>query len=115
VLFVLVGMVARHLPGATTAFDTAQRMMVYGIWLNLVLCFFNLIPIPPLDGSWVLMRFLPLRHIIVLQQFRLAGMALVVALLSIPVVANTILYTPLRFAVRACLGLFGMSGSEAAL
>ena len=31
--------------------DTAQRMMVYGIWLNLVLCFFNLIPVPPLDGS----------------------------------------------------------------
>jgi hypothetical protein len=61
------------------------------------------------------MRFLPLRHIIVLQQFRLAGMVLVVALLSVPVIANAVLYTPLRFAVRACLGLFGVPGHEVAL
>jgi Zn-dependent protease len=59
VLFVLVGMVARSAPGAAAAFDTAQRMMVYGIWLNLVLCFFNLIPIPPLDGSHLLYHLLP--------------------------------------------------------
>ena len=27
--------------------------------LNLVLAFFNLVPIPPLDGSWILFHFLP--------------------------------------------------------
>ena len=48
-------------PGAMPALDTAQRMMVYGIWLNLVLCFFNLIPIPPLDGSHLLYHALPPR------------------------------------------------------
>ena len=36
-------------------------MMVYGIWLNCVLCFFNLIPIPPLDGSHLLYHALPPR------------------------------------------------------
>lgn len=61
VLFVLLGMLARQLPSATPAIDTAQRMMVYGIWLNLVLCFFNLIPIPPLDGSHLLYHALPAR------------------------------------------------------
>ena len=80
-----------------------------GVVLNCALALFNLIPIPPLDGSWLLMRFLPLRHIIVLQQFRLLGMVLVVALLSVPVVANTVLYTPLRFAVGLFLGLFGVA------
>jgi len=85
------------------------RLMGYaGVVWNCALALFNLIPIPPLDGSWVLMRFLPLRHIIVLQQFRLAGMVLIVALLSVPVVANAVLYTPLRFAVNVCLGLFGV-------
>jgi len=59
VLFVLIGMLGRALPGAAAAFDTAQRMMVYGIWLNLVLCFFNLIPVPPLDGSHLLYHALP--------------------------------------------------------
>ncbi len=61
VLFALVGIVARSFPNAAAAFDTAQRMMVYGIWLNLVLCFFNLIPIPPLDGSHLLYHALPPR------------------------------------------------------
>jgi Zn-dependent protease len=61
VLFVLLGLLARSVPAATGAFDTAQRMMVYGMWLNLVLCFFNLIPVPPLDGSHLLYHALPAR------------------------------------------------------
>ena len=46
-------------PGAAPVLETAQRMMVHGIWLNLILCFFNLIPIPPLDGSHLLYHALP--------------------------------------------------------
>lgn len=59
VVFVLIGMLSSSVPGMTGALDTAQRMMVWGIWLNLVLCFFNLIPIPPLDGSHLLYHALP--------------------------------------------------------
>lgn len=29
------------------------------VWLNLVLAVFNLFPVPPLDGHWILMAFLP--------------------------------------------------------
>jgi Zn-dependent protease len=61
VLFILLGMAGRSVPDAAVALDTAQRMMVYGIWLNLVLCFFNLIPIPPLDGSHLFYHLLPAR------------------------------------------------------
>ena len=61
VLFVLLGMLARSAPAMAGGLDTAQRMMVYGIWLNLVLCFFNLIPIPPLDGSHLMYHALPAR------------------------------------------------------
>jgi Zn-dependent protease len=43
----------------TSTVDALQRMMVWGIQLNLVLAFFNLIPIPPLDGSRLLYHFLP--------------------------------------------------------
>ena len=60
-LFVLLGSGRSRLPPAMPALDTAQRMMVYGIWLNLVLCFFNLIPVPPLDGSHLLYHALPPR------------------------------------------------------
>ena len=58
-VFVLLGLLARSLPSMVALFDTAQRMMVFGIWLNLVLCFFNLIPVPPLDGSHLLYHALP--------------------------------------------------------
>jgi Zn-dependent protease len=59
VVFVLLGLLAASVPSAMPVLDTAQRMMVYGIWLNLVLCFFNLIPVPPLDGSHLLYHALP--------------------------------------------------------
>jgi len=99
-----------------TGFWAPLRLMGYsGVVWNCALALFNMIPVPPLDGSWILMHFLPMRHIIVLQQFRLLGMVIVVGLLSVPVVANAILYTPLRFAVRACLGLFGVASDGIAL
>ena len=34
-------------------------MMTYGVFINLILAYFNLIPIPPLDGSHVLYHLLP--------------------------------------------------------
>ncbi|MBN1893584.1 site-2 protease family protein [bacterium] len=35
------------------------NMIIYAVAINLVLCVFNLFPIPPLDGSHILMHFLP--------------------------------------------------------
>jgi Zn-dependent protease len=61
VVFVLIGMIAPAFPGATPILETVQRMVVYGIWVNLILCFFNLIPIPPLDGSHLFYHLLPPR------------------------------------------------------
>jgi Zn-dependent protease len=60
-VFVLLGVLSRAMPGAGPVLDTAQRMMLHGIWLNLILCFFNLIPIPPLDGSHLMYHALPPR------------------------------------------------------
>lgn len=60
-IFVLLGLVGHAFSGAAPVLDTAQRMLVYGIWLNLILCFFNLIPVPPLDGSHLMYHLLPPR------------------------------------------------------
>jgi Zn-dependent protease len=113
-LALIFAAVARVAPEA--GFWAPLRVMGYaGVVWNCALAIFNLVPIPPLDGSWLLMRFLPLRHIIALQQFRLVGMVVLVGLLSLPVVANAVLYAPLRLAVRACLGLFGVTSDGIAL
>jgi Zn-dependent protease len=58
-LFVVIGFAAMLLPDLIRVVDTAQRMMMWGVWLNLILCFFNLIPIPPLDGSHLFYYLLP--------------------------------------------------------
>jgi Zn-dependent protease len=58
-VFVLFGLAARALPAAGPTLETAQRMMALGIQINLLLCFFNLIPVPPLDGSHLLYHALP--------------------------------------------------------
>src|SRR5947199_374218 len=39
--------------------EIVQRMLGWGMWLNVVLAFFNLIPVPPLDGSHVFYYLLP--------------------------------------------------------
>ena len=39
--------------------DVALRTLDYAIYINLILAFFNLIPIPPLDGSHVLAHAMP--------------------------------------------------------
>jgi Zn-dependent protease len=62
-VFILLGLVAQVLPATGPTLATAQRMMVHGIWINLLLCFFNLIPVPPLDGSHLLYHALPARAV----------------------------------------------------
>jgi Zn-dependent protease len=59
VVFALLGLAGRAAPAVIPALDVGQRMAVWGIRMNLMLCFFNLIPIPPLDGSRILYHFLP--------------------------------------------------------
>ena len=36
-----------------------NSMLIASVWINLVLCIFNFLPIPPLDGSRILAGILP--------------------------------------------------------
>lgn len=55
VLAVIIAIIARfvHLP------DPAAQFLTEAVYLNIFLMFFNLIPVPPLDGSRILRLFLP--------------------------------------------------------
>lgn len=59
--FVFVGIVwaQRMFPDLGTTWALLAQMAQYGIAINFVLVLFNLIPIPPLDGSHVLYHLLP--------------------------------------------------------
>lgn len=59
-LFILLRYLA-DATGAAAPLETAQRMMMWGIYMNLLLAVFNSLPIPPLDGSKILYHALPAR------------------------------------------------------
>ena len=85
------------------------RLLGYaGVAVNVVLGLVNLIPLPPLDGSWVLMRFLRMRHILVLHQFRLIGLLVVALLVCTPFTSRVFVAAPVNFVMSALLALFGL-------
>jgi Zn-dependent protease len=63
VAFTLLAAVAARVgawqPAWAGGTDLFRRAMDLGIFLNLLLAFFNLLPIPPLDGSHVVYHLLP--------------------------------------------------------
>lgn len=66
VLFTLVASIVEAigpLPGGlpARAAGVVSQAAFYGVFINLILAFFNLIPIPPLDGSHVMYYLLPRR------------------------------------------------------
>jgi Zn-dependent protease len=63
ILWAIVALAYKHVPGLDPAgsrlllfFNTLCNTLI--MW-NTVLAMFNLLPIPPLDGHWILVRFLP--------------------------------------------------------
>jgi Zn-dependent protease len=58
-----------------------QAMMVTGVRINMLLLAFNLLPIPPLDGSQVLKHFLPRSWAVHYQRIGFYGIAILVMIL----------------------------------
>ncbi len=61
---VVFGLLIRFLPWASFSFSSSlvtNLILAFGfiVWVNLLLAIFNLIPVPPLDGSHILFAFLP--------------------------------------------------------
>jgi len=77
----LLGLIGRSLPAATDTFAILQRMFVMGVWFNLILAMFNLLPIPPLDGSHVMKYLLPPAWAIRYQQVGMYGIFILMILM----------------------------------
>jgi Zn-dependent protease len=59
IALVLTGLVARGVPALHQTIGIVQAMLEIGVILNFGLIAFNLLPIPPLDGSHVMKYLLP--------------------------------------------------------
>jgi len=77
-------------------------MSVIICFINLILMIFNLIPLPPLDGSKVLMTFLSADWRIRLQQIEPYGIFIILLLLFLGLI--NIIFIPLIFLFSVLVG-----------
>lgn len=63
-------------------------MFYGGVYLNIILAVFNLIPIPPLDGSHILASFLPPQAAAAYRRIGFLGIIAILFLMRVPVVAQ---------------------------
>jgi len=80
-LFFGVGLIGRAAPGAVGVLAFVQAMLIYSIALNLLLLAFNLIPIPPLDGSHVIKHLLPPSWAAQYERFGRFGLLILILIL----------------------------------
>jgi Zn-dependent protease len=67
--------------GVTAVLGTADRLFRIGVELNVILVVFNLMPVPPLDGSRVVYHFLPTSLARAYRQLTPYGMIILYVLL----------------------------------
>ena len=94
---IVIGLAGRAVPALNDTLALLQVVFAYGVTLNLLLAVFNLIPIPPLDGSHVVKHLLPRTWAI--RYERLAGVGFLVLILLVTIGRGTLsaLLTPVFY------------------
>ena len=81
-LIILVGFMGRLIPWLSDTGAILQSMLFVGVYINLLLAAFNLIPIPPLDGSHVFKYLLPPAWALSYQRLGTYGLLILFLLIS---------------------------------
>lgn len=81
-----------------------RRMSEFGLFLNLLLGIFNLIPIPPLDGSHLLYHLLPPALGARYREVGRYGIVLLFLVILVPGLLGTVLF-PVRFLMEIARGV----------
>lgn len=109
VLFAGVWIVVRRLLGTD---PVLEQIFAYAIFLNLVLALFNLLPIPPLDGSHIVANFLPRKLAYQYRSLARFGFLILVVLLVVPGVrglVSTVVGQPVRFLTQQLIDVVNLA------
>jgi Zn-dependent protease len=78
IIALVFGLTLRFTPLGNSVFtQNIAQVFVYIVFLNLLLAIFNLVPIPPLDGSKVFGALLPYKYQAAIERMQRYGMILV--------------------------------------
>lgn len=105
-LIILVGILGAKATGIQTSLAIFQLMLEKGVQINLLLAVFNLIPIPPLDGSHVFKHLLPTRWAIMYQRIGVAGLLILLLLLNFGGGLLSVWFAPIAIAYGRLAGIF---------
>jgi len=85
-----------------------SQILMFAVLANFILFFFNLLPVPPLDGGHVAQSFVPYRHRDRFEQFARYSPFIVLAFMLLP--QMQIVFTgPAQFLARHLYHLLGVS------
>jgi len=87
------------------AASVGTQALEYGVVINLLLAFFNLLPVPPLDGSHVLAAVLPPRAAAAYGSLRETGFVILLVLIMFTPLFN-VLWVVIAYSSKALLGYF---------
>jgi Zn-dependent protease len=103
VAIVITGLVARSVPALHQTIGVMQAMLTIGVMLNFGLIVFNLLPIPPLDGSHVMKYLLPRPLAVRYVQFGRYGLLVLMLLLFVGDGVLRLWFTPAFVATQRIL------------
>jgi Zn-dependent protease len=72
-----------HVLGSDGRLTLASKVLSFAVTTNFILFFFNLVPVPPLDGGHVAESFMPYRHRTAFENFARFGPFIVMAIVMI--------------------------------
>ena len=70
-------------------------MLSFSVFINLMLAFFNLMPLPPLDGSKVVGGLIPMQYLRIWETFERFGGFIIIALFLIGSVTGISIFKPI--------------------
>lgn len=99
------GLIDMTLMAPTGVLPSVPFLLSEFIWINLILAFFNLIPIPPLDGSKILYAILPVEWVYKIRPLEQYGFLLLMGVVFfVPAVMNTLVMLPAATTMRFLVG-----------
>ena len=95
--------------GVVEPYDGVSKVLTFIVGTNFILFFFNLLPVPPLDGGHVAQAFMPYRHRKAFESYARFGPFIILAVILIPQVRQVFAvpaYWCTEQVYRAFFGIF---------